>query len=212
MRLEPVVAMGTARVDEEPPPATLAPASLDFTRARAGDRFALEAMVRREWPRLHRIVQAEVGNRADADDLTQEAFARVLPRLGTLAGEGPLRAYLDQVARNLVRDRWRRNRFVDHREVQDRPSTEPGPEVLALASLDGRALQAALGRLPDDYRRVLHLRLFEGRSSPEVALMLDRNAAAVRQLLHRALVRLRTEYQAMTAAEVSHQAPGDGRG
>lgn len=156
-------------------------------------------MIRLEWPRIHRIVVAETGNRDDAEDLTQEAFARVLPRLDGFADGGALHAYLAQVARNLVRDRWRRRRFVDpSASVLDGTADGPGPEALALAGLDRAALSAALGRLPAEYRRVLRLRLIEGRSSDQVGALLGRSAPAVRQLQHRALVRLRAEFAAVT--------------
>lgn len=167
-----------------------------FPRARSGDRAALEELIRREWPRVHRILAAETGNRTEAEDLTQEAFARVLPRLATFAGEGALSAYLDQVARNLARDRHRRRRFLSDDAVVDRPTDGPGPEAEALHGLDRATVRAAMGRLPIDYQTVLRLRLQEGLSSEEAALVMGRSAAAVRQLQHRALVVLRQEYGA----------------
>jgi RNA polymerase sigma-70 factor (ECF subfamily) len=203
MRLDPVVAAVRAaeNLDDPSPGEAASVADATFHRARSGDRPALEALIRRHWPRLHRIVRAEVGDRAAADDVTQEAFARVLPRLGQLSGDASLRAYLDQVARNLVRDRWRRRRHDDRSPVgepsrlDDRPAEEPGPEAQVLASLDGAAVRAALARLPGHYREVLRLRLTEGMTSPEVAARLGRSAPAVRQLLHRALEQLRAEYE-----------------
>jgi RNA polymerase sigma-70 factor (ECF subfamily) len=171
----------------------------DLRLAAGGDRQALEGLIRLEWPRIHRIIVAAIGQRADAEDLTQEVFARVLPRLGGFADGGSLHAYLSQVARNLVRDRWRRRRFVDPTTpVLDTPTEGPGPESLVLARLDRAALSAALGGLPAEYRLVLRLRLVEGRSSDQVATALGRSAPAVRQLQHRALVRLRAEYAAVT--------------
>jgi RNA polymerase sigma factor (sigma-70 family) len=104
---------------------------------------------------VHRIVAAETGNRTEAEDLTQEAFARVLPRLATFVGEGALSAYLDQVARNLVRDRRRRRRFHSDAGVEDRPTDRPGPEAEALHGLDRANVRAAMRRLPPDYQRVL---------------------------------------------------------
>jgi RNA polymerase sigma-70 factor (ECF subfamily) len=169
-----------------------------FWRARTGERAALETLIRSEWPRIHRIISAEMGDRMEAEDLTQEAFARVLPRLASFESIGSLRAYLSQVARNLVRDRWRRRRFVDpHTEVADHPIEGPGPEALALAGIEGEMLHSALERLPEDYRTVLRLRLSDGLSSAETAARMRRSDAAVRQLQHRALVQLREEYTAV---------------
>ena len=164
-----------------------------FDLARTGDRQALEDLVRRQWPRVHRIVSAETGSRTAADDLTQEAFARVLPRLATFASEGAMAAYLDVVARNLVRDRHRRRRFLADDPLDDRPADAPDPEAQALRGIDGSLVRTAMDRLPASYRAVLRLRLQEGRPSEEVARHMGRSGAAVRQLQHRALVALRRE-------------------
>ena len=165
-----------------------------FDRARMGDRHALEDLVRRQWPRVHRILSAETGSRTEADDLTQEAFARVLPRLREFTTEGAMAGYLDVAARNLARDRFRRRRFLADVPVDDRPAQDPGPEAQAISRLDGATVRAAMRRLPADYRAVLRLRLQEGRSSEEVARHMARSGAAVRQLQHRALVALRREF------------------
>lgn len=165
-----------------------------FDLARDGNRHALEDLVRRQWPRVHRILSAETGSRVEADDLTQEAFARVLPRLRGFTTEGAMAAYLDVVARNLARDRFRRRRFLVDAPVDDRPADTPDPETQALSGLDGASVRAAMRRLPADYRTVLRLRLQEGLSSEEVAQAMGRSGAAVRQLQHRALVALRREF------------------
>lgn len=179
-----------------------------FDRACTGDRPALEDLVRRQWPRVHRILAAETGSTVEADDLTQEAFARVLPRLRAFAAEGAMAAYLDTVARNLVRDRYRRRRFLADAPVDDRPTSAPGPEAEVLTGLDGESVRAALRRLPADYRTVLRLRLEEGLSSQDVALAMGRSGAAVRQLQHRALVALRRELDGTDL----RPAPGAGTG
>jgi DNA-directed RNA polymerase specialized sigma24 family protein len=103
-------------------------------------------------------------------------------------------AYLDVVARNLARDRFRRRRFLADAPVDDRPADAPDPEAQALSGLDGASVRAAMQRLPADYRAVLRLRLQEGLSSEEVARAMGRSGAAVRQLQHRALVALRREF------------------
>lgn len=172
------------------------PHTADFELARQGDRRSLEALVRRQWPRIHGILSAETRSRTEAEDLTQEAFARTLPRLAAFATEGAMTAYLDQVARNLARDRHRRRRFLADEPVEDHPVDAPGPEAQALLGIDGASVRAALGRLPSDYQTVLRLRLQEGRSSEEVARSMGRSGAAVRQLQHRALLALRREFAA----------------
>lgn len=171
-----------------------------FARARCGDRAALEELIRGEWPRVNGILAAETGSRTEAEDLTQEAFARVLPRLGSLSGPGSFSAYVDQVARNLARDRRRRRRVRTvepvPRPLEDAPSEWPGPEATMLGRLDARAVREALCCLSDEHRRVLDLRLQQGRSARETALLMHRSPEAVRQLQHRALLSLRAAFLA----------------
>jgi len=196
--------MTPAPVTPAPPPPSASPVpvrddSVDaddtFVRARSGERVALEALIEREWPRLHRIVVAEINDRGDAEDLTQEAFARVLPRLASFADAGAFRAYLSQAGRNLVRDRWRRRRHLEaSAEVGDYPSEVEGPETLALSELDHATLYRALAELPEDYATVLRLRLALGLTGAETATRMGRTDVAVRQLQHRALLALRETY------------------
>jgi RNA polymerase sigma-70 factor (ECF subfamily) len=137
-----------------------------------------------------------VTGRQQAEDLTQEVFLRALRRLPHYVSDsGSVRPYLVTVARNLLRDRWRRERRVGwaDAELESFETGEAGPEAAAIAAEQRSELVAALGRLPALYQAVLRLRLLEGRSAAEAAEVLERSPAAVRQLQHRALVALREE-------------------
>lgn len=154
---------------------------------------APEAVYRREWRTLYGLVYRAVRHRAEAQDLTQEAFARALPTLDR-APPGPrTRAFLTTIARNLLRDRWRRRApqpiALDEQVLP--PADDGDPLALALAAAERDELWRAFAALPADYRRVLHLRIVEGRPTAEVAAALGRSPDACRQLQHRALVALR---------------------
>lgn len=143
---------------------------------------------------MYRVVAARVGSRQEAEDLTQEVFARALGRLdGYRSTSGSFRPYLLTVARNLLRDRWRTHRRRGHEDADLTllPSEDAGPEEATIAAGERAALAAGLAQLPDRHRQVLRLRLLEGRSAAEVAAMLGRTPESVRQLQHRALVELR---------------------
>jgi RNA polymerase sigma-70 factor (ECF subfamily) len=152
-----------------------------------------EAVYRREWRPLYGLIYRAVRRRDDAHDLTQEVFARALPTLDRAPPGLRIRAFLNTIARNLLRDRWRRRslEFVALDEQSPLPdhTADLLDQVLSAAERD--ALRRALATLPADYRRVLHLRIVEGRPMPEVAVTLGRKPDAVRQLQHRALVALR---------------------
>ncbi|MDQ3549245.1 MAG: sigma-70 family RNA polymerase sigma factor [Chloroflexota bacterium] len=158
------------------------------------DRAAIEQICRTEWRPVYDLIYRTVQNRAEAQDLTQEVFLRAVRSVERYEDRGDsMHALLVTVALNLLRDRWRRRRPLTA-NVDTMPylaTREPGPEQLALDDLDDLAIQMALRRLPEEQQRVIQLRVIEGRPSQEVAELLGRNAAAIRQIQRRALLALR---------------------
>jgi RNA polymerase sigma-70 factor, ECF subfamily len=157
-------------------------------------RAEIEAICRHEWRPIYDLIYRTVQNRAEAQDLTQEVFLRAVRSIERYEDRGDaMHGLLVTVALNLLRDRWRRRRPTAA-NVDDLPflaTRERGPEQLTLDDLDDAAIQLALARLPDEQRRVIQLRVIDGRSSQEVAELLGRNAATIRQIQRRALVELR---------------------
>jgi RNA polymerase sigma-70 factor (ECF subfamily) len=157
-------------------------------------RAEIEETCRNEWRPIYDLMYRTVQNRAEAQDLTQEVFLRAVRSFERYEDHGDsMHGLLVTVALNLLRDRWRRRRPAPT-NVEDLPylaTSVPGPEQRALDGLDDAAVQMALERLPDEQQRVIRLRVIEGRSSQEVAELLGRNAAAIRQIQRRALLELR---------------------
>ena len=163
--------------------------------ARRGDQRALEELCQREWRPVYALAYHAVGNVADAQDVTQEAFLRALRSLDHFEETGaPFAAYLAAIARNLVRNRARNRPTAALDDAA--PSAATGPEALAIEATEVERVRAALRELPTDQRRVVELRLSEGRSTAEAAELLSRSPDAVRQLQHRALVTLRARVRA----------------
>ncbi len=159
-----------------------------------GDRLALDELCRREWRPVYGIIYQAVQNRAEAQDLTQEVFLRALKSLDRYQVTGaPFHAYLGTIARNLLRDRWRKRSYptADIDTVPEVPEAGPGPEQQILASSDRQSVEAKLLTLPEDQQTVIRLRMLESRSSSEVGELMGRSPAAVRQLQRRALLALR---------------------
>jgi RNA polymerase sigma-70 factor (ECF subfamily) len=163
--------------------------------AQSGDGQALEALCRRHWKPLYRSVARVAEDPAEAEDLTQEVFLRALRSLPGFEERGlPFGSYLLRIADNMVRDRWRARprRPVVTGSVPERTVPGPGPDTLAVESDRRAVLLAALDSLAPDHRAVLRLRILEGRTTSEVATLIDRSQPAVRQLQVRALAALRT--------------------
>ena len=164
--------------------------------ASLGDEDSLDALCRREWYPVFRLISASVPDAAEAEELTQEAFARAIAALPRFRYMGvPFRSYLGQIARNLLRDRWRQaqSRPEMERRLPDRATQDPEPEAIVLAAAERHLLVEALGRLPRRCQEVLCLRILEGRTAAEIGVEWGRTPESVRQLQHRALLALRTE-------------------
>ena len=80
----------------------------------AQQRQTLQNWCSNTWPQLYRFVYHRVQNREEAEDLLQETYLRVLPSISLAEGlpleRLPSYSYLQTVALNLIRDRWRRQK------------------------------------------------------------------------------------------------------
>jgi RNA polymerase sigma-70 factor, ECF subfamily len=162
--------------------------------AQRGDRAALEALCRKSWRPVFRSLARYTDDPAEAEDLTQEVFARALRALPRFTDRGvPFTAYLLHIADNLARDRWRRgpSKLEPLDRLADHPSEGPAPD-LGLQRDDRReALLNGLDQITLEQRVVLRMRFLEGRTTQEIATLTGRKAAAVRQVQARGLRALR---------------------
>jgi RNA polymerase sigma-70 factor (ECF subfamily) len=138
--------------------------------------------------RIYAFLARRAGSRDEAEDLASEVFHHALANLPRFEWRGvPFAAWLLQIARNALADRWQRAA----RERGAGRASE-ADEAGAEAEADRRAMLADLvGRLPADQRRVVLERFVEQKSIREIALGLERSEGAVKQLQFRALESLR---------------------
>ncbi len=160
--------------------------------AKAGRREAAAELCSMHWQGVYRIVYGRLGNRAEAEDVTQETFLRLWRQLARFEGD-QLGPYLRTIALNLCRNRLRDTYRHPQGDLREDLRADPGPspEQRLLDLEREEQLRRALARLAPDQRRVLELRLVEGRSVAEAAIALGRTPEAVRALQYRALIRLR---------------------
>ena len=128
--------------------------------------------------------------RADAQDICQNVFLKLLQSDRRFDSEGETRAFIIRVTINECKDvlksGWRR-RSVPLDELIER-------EVPFLPSEDTGVL-AAVQRLPVRYREAVYLYYYEGYNAEEIAAMAGAKPAAVRQRLARAREKLRKELE-----------------
>jgi RNA polymerase sigma factor (sigma-70 family) len=174
-----------------------------------------EALVRRHSGRVYGLAYRLSGNRADAEDITQEVFVRALrsSAAGRLREQGRTDGWWHRVTTNLFYDLARRRRRVvdlsgDVWEPAD-AAADPGAVTL-LGRLDDD-VEAALAALPVTYREAVLAVDVHGLTYAETAELLGAKPAAVRSRVHRGRRRLRTSlaHRAPTAGRARHGGPRD---
>ena len=154
-----------------------------------GDRMAARALVLRLSPRVLGYAARLLGDRAEAEDVAQEAMMR-LWRIAPdwRSGEAQVTTWLYRVVTNLVTDRQRARRRRATNGLDEAPEVPDGsPGVVArLIEADRMAaLDAALVQLPDRQRQAVVLRHLEGLSNPEIAAIMEVGTEAVESLTAR---------------------------
>lgn len=152
--------------------------------ARGGDRDAFGALYVRFSRAVHGVLIARVPPQ-DADDLVQEVFLHAWPRLTELREPAAFGAWICTMARRRAMDHFRRARPSN--ELTDTLASRERPDVSAEAA----GALAAIHDLPEAYRETLALRLVDGLSGPEIAVVTGLTPDSVRVNLHRGFKLLR---------------------
>jgi RNA polymerase sigma-70 factor (ECF subfamily) len=157
--------------------------------ARAGDRGALDALLRRHYERIWTLCRRLAGNHADAEDATQEALIAVARGLASFDGRAAFTTWSYRVATNACLDELRRR--------ARRPLPAPTDEIVIvdrspLPDDVGNRLDidAALTHLPDDFRIVVVLRDLCDLEYAEIASLLDLPPGTVRSRIARGRAQL----------------------
>ncbi len=156
-----------------------------------GDRQAAHVLSQRFAPRiLGYATRLLSGDRAEAEDVAQEAFLRLWRIAGDWRqGEARVATWLYRVTTNLCMDRLRsRQRRRISADVADLPDIADGAPSVAAQMLQAdrlKALERALGGLPERQRQAVVLRHIEGLGNPDIAEIMDMSVEAVESLTAR---------------------------
>lgn len=159
----------------------------------------LEARLASLRPRVRRHILAMVRDAAEADELTQETYARAFARVEQLRDPQAALAWLYRIATTVSLDRLRRRRPqtvpLDGAEDTESTSRRERPQSLLETSLDrsemSDCVQQYLAALSDDYRIAILLHDAHGLSNAEVAALVGCSLATAKIRVHRARGRLR---------------------
>jgi RNA polymerase sigma-70 factor (ECF subfamily) len=185
-------------------------------RAVRGERAALERLLLDHFAplsahvakRMPPSLQSVVG----VEDIVQTTFTNVFQSIDKYAARDDatflswLLAIAENQLRDVVRAHKRKKRGGDRVRVEEVPAEEQSHEVQLLDILVGpdhtpsrsaarregmQAIRTALAELPEEYRRAIELRYFDGYSLEETAILMDRTTGAVRGLVDRARRQIR---------------------
>ena len=164
-----------------------------FVSAETTSETDLTALVQTYSGLLFRVAHSILRNRAESEDVVQDAFLRVLEHKKEIPAIRDLRVWLVRITWNLAIDRRRR--------IRPDQLDEPFAESLVAHSIpadqalsDARQITATLReieRLPKPERHALLLSAIDELSITEISTLLHRSESAVRALLFRARTRLR---------------------
>ena len=154
----------------------------------------MEGLLASVAPSIRRFASRMCRNKADADDVLQDALLSIATHLDSFEGRSSLPSWAFTIARTACsrRRRGKKNEPADGEGSLDVHAAEaPDPEDHAASVEMSELVAQALARLPDDYREVLLLRDAEGLTAPEAALALGVSVDALKSRLHRARGALR---------------------
>ncbi len=173
--------------------------------AQAGDRRALDDLLRRHYDRVHAVCRRIAGSSRDADDAAQEAMISIVRGLPRFDGRAQFSTWVYRIATNAALDELRRRKrrpglvLVDD-EGQAPDAVDPLAERLVEASVDRLSIDAALDDLPEDFRVAVVLRDVADLDYAEIAVALDVPVGTVKSRIARGRSQL--------AAALGNQAGG----
>jgi RNA polymerase sigma-70 factor, ECF subfamily len=165
-----------------------------------GDLLAFEMLYRRHRGMLYRFLLRTLRHRADADELFQDTWSRLIAARERYRPDAKFTTWLLQIAHNLVVDRFRRQRpHASDEETEavfrtlDAPDGEQ-PERVLTEFEQRRRLQIALEDLPDEQRVAFLLRVESGLGLEEIAAITGTGRETVKSRLRYALARIRARF------------------
>ena len=158
-------------------------------RAKRGDREAFEELYLLHFDRIYSYLQLSVGNKHDAEDLTNQTFVKMIESIDRFEWRNPISAWLFRIAHNLAMDHFRsRRRWQPEEEPPEPPgSEERSAEDEAFSAIGQQSMFELIESLSEDQQQVLTLKFAFDFSNAEVGTILGKSEGAVKSLQHRAL-------------------------
>jgi RNA polymerase sigma-70 factor (ECF subfamily) len=165
----------------------------------AGDASCLGTLFERHHRAVYQFCLQMTRNPAQAEDVVQEVFLKLLRKAGGFRGEGSFRAWMFNIARNATLDHLRKHKhdansvdvsaIADHVLVDNRSAEQAAGGQESLGTLE-----QALARLPAHFQEIIWLGRFEFNSFEELAQALGCKTGTARVRMHRAMQQLQAAF------------------
>jgi RNA polymerase sigma-70 factor (ECF subfamily) len=167
------------------------------TRAKAGDRLALETLCARHAPRVERLARHVLRDPEDARDAAQEALAKVCVRLPQFRGDAQFSTWLHRLVVNTCRDAAERRSSRVHEPLGDDLAAGPGDDPARAAGMSElrRELCDSLAGISAREAQVIVLKDAMGYSFEEIAEAAGMPVGTAKCHAHRGRARLREKLE-----------------
>lgn len=167
--------------------------------AQSGDATAFKNLYQTHCRRVYALCLRMIGNPAEAEDLTQEAFLQLYRKIQSFRGDSSFSTWLHRVTVNIVLMKFRKKKHeeVSLEEYTDCDEESPSPRQFGEAdlrltgSVDRIHLQRAIDQLPPGFKSIFILHDIQGYKHQEIGEILGCSAGNSKSQLHKARMRLR---------------------
>jgi RNA polymerase sigma-70 factor (ECF subfamily) len=163
-------------------------------RAQQRDTEAFARLYEAYFDKIYRYIATRVRNEAEAEDLTQQVFIKMLHSISSFKFQGPpFSSWLYRIAHNQVVDYMRQQNKKATLDIEglELPDTKDGPEHLLEKQVDIEEVKKATQKLTPAQQEVIALRFTSELSTAECAKIMEKSEGAIKALQHSAVLALR---------------------
>jgi RNA polymerase sigma-70 factor (ECF subfamily) len=164
-------------------------------RAKQGDQVALTQLYEANFDRIYRYIAIKIGDRTEAEDMTQQVFLHALKSISSYKEKGlPFSSWLYRIAHNQIVDYFRKKSkraTVPLDESLPIPAVDGDPKYIVEKKVTVEEIVTATRKLTAAQQEVISLRFASELSIIEVAGVMGKSEGAIKALQHSAIVALR---------------------
>ena len=165
-------------------------------RAQAGDTCAASELVRLFYQRIFNYLRRLCGSTFNAEDLTQETFAKVWSALNSYAGQCEFSTWVHKIAYHVYID-WRRRKDPAMPQSdawwQEQTDNNPGPFKSTVERQLAQRLYKLVDQLAEDKKQIIYLHFYQGLSLRDAAYVLNEAPSTVKYRFRKTMKQLRSQ-------------------